>query len=481
MSPSQIIKMLPSRTLKGLHLQPDVMALRRALIVLGAAAVAGHGAMNFPRPRNSAPEAVFAADASCIGEACYWYQVGCFNGCSNCTGIGKYLYPQSTDFPAGCALSEPTNNDPATRTWDPHGLSPSGDFTKYNPWRSPGKAPVRDSCGAASGYRKRGEGKYPPEVPQGFPVWSKGSEVLPETNATVWTAGGIAEVAWSIAAQHGGGYQYRVCPKRAGVALDEACFQEGVLPFVGHTHIVRFNDGSVPDFEINATDLASGTHPPGSAWRRNPVPACNCDIGRHCQVGGTGFYAAYAHAPDPLSAAVCPTGTMFAAPFHGAAGLIGQLVGRPMYYSIVDRVRVPHAVGEYVLSWRWDCEETNQVWNSCADIRVSATEPPTPPPAPAPPAPPPPPPKPTPPPKAKRCKSTENPTCKGMSPGGKPGACPYYGCRKCHDDTTWNCDECCDGCTITNDPNKGITYCAGSKVADPLRDDLVAFLGLDDA
>ena len=27
--------------------------------------------------------------------------------------------------------------------------------------------------------------------------------------------------------------------------------------------------------------------------------------------------------------------------------------------------------GEYVLSWRWDCEQTPQVWNSCADVTIA--------------------------------------------------------------------------------------------------------------
>ena len=155
------------------------------------------------------------------GDACYWYQVGCFNGCAECTGTGKYLYPQQTDFPAGCQLKEPTNNKPEHRTWDPHGLSEHGDFTKYNPWRSPGHAPVRDPCGASSGYKPNAQKGA--EVPKGYAAWSKGSEVLPVGNATVWKAGGLAEVAWSIAAQHGGGYSYRLCPK--GQALTEECFQ----------------------------------------------------------------------------------------------------------------------------------------------------------------------------------------------------------------------------------------------------------------
>jgi len=35
-------------------------------------------------------------------------------------------------------------------------------------------------------------------------------------------------------------------------------------------------------------------------------------------------------------------------------------------------VKIPDALepGEYVVSWRWDCEQTPQVWNSCADVTV---------------------------------------------------------------------------------------------------------------
>ena len=439
-----------------------------AVLLLGkCVSVAAHGAMSFPRPRNSDPSAPYAADASCIGEACYWYQVGCFIGCGNCTGEGKYLYAKPSDFPPGCEVATPTNNDPATRSWDPHGHSQMGDFTKHNPWRSPGKAPVRDSCGASGGYKPGAQGSQGAEIPKGYPMWSKGSELLPPGTTTIWKAGGTAEVGWSIAAQHGGGYQYRLCPK--GSALDEACFTKMPLAFVGQTHEIRYNDGAKPSITINATELSGdGVIPSGSTWRRNPIPACNCDIGGNCAVGASGFTRAYANSPDPLTADVCPTGTMFPAQFKDGAGDVGFLVGHPLHYSIVDRVKVPSAEGEYVLQWRWDCEQTNQVWNSCADIRISSTEPPTPPPSPAPPAPPAPPPKPS----GKSCKTYENPTCKAVA----AGKCVMYGCKKCHDDTTFNCDECCDGCEKTYSPSKQVTYCADKKVADPLRDDLVHFL-----
>ena len=62
--------------------------------------------------------------------------------------------------------------------------------------------------------------------------------------------------------------------------------------------------------------------------------------------------------------------------------------------------------------------------------------------------------------------------CKAVT----PGKCAFTGCKKCHDDTTYDCDECCDGCSRTLKPGSSIHYCADKKVRDPLRDDLVEFL-----
>ena len=40
----------------------------------------------------------------------------------------------------------------------------------------------------------------------------RGSELPALPTATVWRAGQEAEVTWQITANHGGGYQYRLCP-----------------------------------------------------------------------------------------------------------------------------------------------------------------------------------------------------------------------------------------------------------------------------
>jgi len=291
---------------------------------------------------------------------------------------------------------EPTNNDPEFRTWDPYGQSECGDFTKYNPWRAPGKAPVMDPCGIASGFTNPGRA----EVPQGYRGGQKGSEVLPEVAPTYWKAGGTAQVGWGLSAQHGGGYSYRLCPK--GSTITEECFQSNTLRFTATNSTIHFDDGSHADIKVPTKTYVA---PDGAEWRTNPIPGCACDNGLSC--GGKGFLESKTQSNHthgeyvqgkcagqyPKSAVYpqhgratsnCPRGTMFEAGFDQFTQ--GFLVGSGNKFSVMDEVQVPNKLGEYVLSWRWDCEETDQVWNSCADIVI--TDGPAPAPTPAPPAPP---------------------------------------------------------------------------------------------
>ena len=41
-------------------------------------------------------------------------------------------------------------------------------------------------------------------------------------------------------------------------------------------------------------------------------------------------------------------------------------------FAIVDALRLPASLktGHWVLGWRWDCEETAQVWMACADVTI---------------------------------------------------------------------------------------------------------------
>lgn len=149
------------------------------------------------------------------------------------------------------------------------------------PWRAPGFAPSMNPCGKAGAFKP--SSGNPAEVPAGHHQYDNGT-ALPALlgNTTVWKAGHTAEVAWAISANHGGGYQYRVCPKTGNSEPTEECFQAHVLPFAESTTTIHYTDASRSDFTIPAIDVTTGVKPKGFAWRKNPIPMCNCDLGQLC-------------------------------------------------------------------------------------------------------------------------------------------------------------------------------------------------------
>ena len=144
------------------------------------------------------------------------------------------------------------------------------DFTKYNPWRAPGRAPVFDACGMAGGSTVEvfNAGAYNTTVyaSQG----DLGSRVLPKRpSGTVWKRGETAVTRWQNTAEHGGGYQYRLCPSHE--ALTEACFQRLPLEFATpNKHTVVFADPNKTR-EINATVVPGAVTGTGD-WMMNPLP-----------------------------------------------------------------------------------------------------------------------------------------------------------------------------------------------------------------
>lgn len=86
----------------------------------------------------------------------------------------------------------------------------------------------------------------------------------------------------SLLSSFSGGYLYSVFPKNE--ALTEECLQRNPLSFVGVNHTIRYLDGRA-ELQISAIDVNEGTYPKGSTWRRNPVPACNCDGGGAAYTG----------------------------------------------------------------------------------------------------------------------------------------------------------------------------------------------------
>lgn len=254
------------------------------------------------------------------------------------------------------------------------------DFTKYHPWRAPGKAPVSDPCGMAGGVDHEvfnaGAFNTTKYAKQG----NLGSKVLPKRPTGVqWKKGSIVTAAWQNTAEHGGGYQYRLCP--ASEPLTEECFQKTPLSFAeSDFHTIVFGEPS-KNRKIFARVVPSGVTGTGD-WMMNPLTygdehceSC-CDWvmppGTHCNFTCPGCGAPH-HAAD----GACPVDCAhYSGLPHGGADSKywpNQLGGIDTHsFAVQDSLVVPATIpaGDYVLGWRWDCEATSQVWSNCADISI---------------------------------------------------------------------------------------------------------------
>jgi len=192
--------------------------------------------------------------------------------------------------------------------------------------------------------------------------------LLPSSNSpTSWRRGDVVEVAWAQWANHGGGYAYRLCPKVPGQLPSEECFQQHHMRFAQEFSVLQHVNGTRTNIPL--VKVSEGTTPKGSEWVRNPIPSC--------ATGGS---------PSGHGFADACTETEFPEPIPGLHGF-GHKLNDPMHpYNIMDYVVVPDDLpdGQYFLSWRWDCEQTTQIWQNCADIVISGGSTPSPPPSPAP-------------------------------------------------------------------------------------------------
>ena len=157
---------------------------------------------------------------------------------------------------------------------------------------------------------------------------------LDDTPMVTWTAGSVVNVSWYIIANHGGGYAYRLC-KNSGQVTEE-CFQANHLEYASETQRVIALDGSVVT-TLPAVRTSKGTHPAGSTWTRNPFPM------------ERGYIS----------------------PIPGQPELSGR---GPFTVALQDQVKIPADLtpGNYVLSFRWDAEQVQQVWAQCSDVTIVA-------------------------------------------------------------------------------------------------------------
>lgn len=267
----------------------------------------------------------------------------------------------------------PTNNDSRTRTVNVNVSSGPDDWTRFQPWRAPGSAPVAGSgCGVAGGgdvwnanggwpARGMSQGQDPLTLPAG-----------PQTN---WTAGSTVEVAWGMWANHGGGYSYRLCKIQEGVIppVTEECFQKTPLKFASDKQWLQHINGT--RIEVPIVKVTEGTTPAGSEWARVPFPECADNA--PC-AGAASVAAALKCASKHGMGDIC---NQFEYPepipdTHGFGHSNSTTKEDGFHdYSIVDKVIIPADLpaGDYLFSWRWDCEQTFQIWQNCADVKISVS------------------------------------------------------------------------------------------------------------
>lgn len=248
------------------------------------------------------------------------------------------------------------------------------DLTRHTPWRSPGFAPVFSPCGIAGGGALRhptNGALAPASIKQGF----DGRDMPPlEGVETTWPAGSVQEVAWAIHANHGGGYAYRLCPKSSN--MTEECFQSGHLRFASEQSWIQYGSDKSNRSTISAHRVSVGTNPEGSQWTKNPLPACGDPSGG---VDGGGKCSEPPMFEPPLpglfgyGAAMCA----YLATDKGGNTCTEELersIRDKFRFNIIDTVQIPADLpsGDYLLSFRWDCEQTAQVWAQCADVTVTA-------------------------------------------------------------------------------------------------------------
>jgi len=173
--------------------------------------------------------------------------------------------------------------------------------------------------------------------------WNHPAETWGFDTVATYNAGDVIDVEWCVSdsADHGGVYSYRICqddsitakyldpnytPNEKDWADMEECFQKGIL-------------------------------------KCSDVEGQDCKV--HPDCGGTGWGCETSYDEwfncGPLDGGRCMnTGTDEVCNVHGGTGRI-----------LRDKVKLPDFRSNHTLmGFRWDCEDTTQLWMNCADIAL---------------------------------------------------------------------------------------------------------------
>jgi len=192
-----------------------------------------------------------------------------------------------------------------------------------------------------------------------------------------------------------------------GSKATEECFQKTHLSFVGNESWIQFGDDEANRTAFPAVRTSSGTNPSGSQWTKNPIAACGGPDGGglpglpHSTIIGKLMHHTPCTNPqfEPILKEVIKGHPQFA-PSDGLYGfgmghctsithlrINGTFIPSDtacseeehafwfarFNFNIIDKVQIPKnlAPGKYLLSFRWDAEQTPQIWTNCADVTIT--------------------------------------------------------------------------------------------------------------
>jgi len=275
---------------------------------------------------------------------------------------------QEPTIPAGSILRTYGARDTGCPYGRNGGQIPKEQNCREHPWAAPGAAPIYSSCGHDGGNPEGCPNGYPGNdgcAPGGYghgPDARTWYQSRPRF-VTEWQAGSEVLITWGIAANHGGGYSFRLCPKPKNLTdLTEECFQNGSLEFVGNISTAIYDFDKLNE----RTEFpAYGISLPTGHWRQNPMPACGGFTG--------GSILGICQKPYQFPPRVNRTNQSMAG-FAGLPNPYSLFRDTLAKWAVEDKVKVPLdlAPGDYIFSYRMDCEQTPQVWNMCGDIKVTS-------------------------------------------------------------------------------------------------------------
>ena len=290
----------------------------------------------------------------------WWYDENGDNykiGCGVLDGMPTDTdYTLATGEPVDCLHMWFNNHAyiPGEKTLPGHMLQPETECILLNgyhnphmnhPWMAPGSANIFSPCGVMGGLpngcNEDGEGYFGQVCNDcncgcscgAFAMGGRAEQYdWPQAPTTQMKAGSIEEVAWYIGqANHAGGYQYRLCktPEGGISELTEECFQMNPLDFVGDKQWIVYEKDRYTNYrtEIDAKRTTEGTYPLGSMWTALDLIPIN-------EEGGD---------------------------FNLTAG------------HIIDNIQIPSSLepGKYVMSMRYDCKCTPEVFAFCANVEIT--------------------------------------------------------------------------------------------------------------